>query len=47
MFVLEHALNYMWIPGKVENMIIVIDLAKLGITELPGGVHVLFNCIGT
>eukprot|EP00826_Nyctotherus_ovalis_P018541 TRINITY_DN1555_c0_g1_i7.p2 TRINITY_DN1555_c0_g1~~TRINITY_DN1555_c0_g1_i7.p2 ORF type:complete len:341 (+),score=108.31 TRINITY_DN1555_c0_g1_i7:343-1365(+) len=34
-FVLEHVVHYMCIPGKIEDVIILIDLAKIGVTELP------------
>jgi hypothetical protein len=33
----------MCIPGKIEDVIIIIDLNKIGITQLPGGVLILIN----
>lgn len=38
-FEIEHVLNYMFVPGKLENMTTVIDLGKIGILETPKAVR--------
>eukprot|EP00826_Nyctotherus_ovalis_P000832 TRINITY_DN10055_c0_g1_i4.p1 TRINITY_DN10055_c0_g1~~TRINITY_DN10055_c0_g1_i4.p1 ORF type:complete len:342 (-),score=116.40 TRINITY_DN10055_c0_g1_i4:92-1117(-) len=34
---MEHMLHYLYIPGKIEDALIIIDFNKLGLTKLPGG----------
>ncbi len=34
-FMLEHLYHYMFVPGKLENIIVIVDTDKIGITDFP------------
>jgi hypothetical protein len=31
----EHVIHYMFVPGKLENWTVIIDLEKIGVTDIP------------
>ena len=34
-FMFEYIFHYMIIPGKVENWTVIVDLGKVGVTDIP------------
>ena len=37
-FIFEYVIHYMFVPGKLENWTLIIDLGKIGITDIPRAV---------
>ena len=35
MFVIEYILNNLFLPGKVENYVVIIDVNNLGVSQIP------------
>ena len=34
-FVVEHIIHYMFVPGKVENWLVIVDATNVGLTNVP------------
>ena len=34
-FIIEYVLNNLCLPGQIENYIVICDVNKLGVTEIP------------
>ena len=42
-FIIEHIIQYMIVPGKAENWVVIIDLNGVGITNIPTAVRDLLR----